>query len=102
MQVQADVTSASTLAEPQLPADVAISERGLDDFDAWDEDTQKQWKRFMKGSRSQEVCPTCLITIKQEHSGAGSHTTSCRVQIAFWLNQFLIWHAAHSTLQTCK
>ena len=56
MQVQADLSPASTLAEPQLPADIAISERGLDDFDAWDEDTQKQWKRFMKGSRSQEVC----------------------------------------------
>lgn len=26
-----------------------------DDFAAWDDDTQKQWKRFMKGSRSQEV-----------------------------------------------
>ena len=64
MQVQADVSATSTLAEPQLPADVAINERGLDDFDAWDEDTQKQWKRFMKGSRSQEVCQTCLKAIK--------------------------------------
>jgi len=32
-----------------------VSDKGLDDFAAWDDDTQKQWKRFMKGSRSQEV-----------------------------------------------
>lgn len=50
-----DMSSASTQADPQLPADSAVSERGLDDFDAWDEDTQKQWKRFMRGSRSQEI-----------------------------------------------
>ena len=60
MQMQAHVSSGSTLTQPQSPADSAISERGLDDFDAWDEDTQKQWKRFMKGSRSQEVCHSCL------------------------------------------
>ena len=51
------IASASTLAATFSPADQAISsEQGLDDFDAWDSDTQKQWKRFMKGSRSQEVC----------------------------------------------
>lgn len=66
MQVQADDSSASTLTEAQLPADSAVSERGLDDFDAWDEDTQKQWKRFMKGSRSQEVCLTCPMATKQK------------------------------------
>lgn len=59
MQLQVDMSSASTQADPQLPADSAVSERGLDDFDAWDEDTQKQWKRFMRGSRSQEVCRSC-------------------------------------------
>lgn len=32
-----------------------------DDFAAWDDDTQKQWKRFMKGSRSQEVCCHMLL-----------------------------------------
>lgn len=31
------------------------SNRGQDNFDAWDHNTQKQWKQFMKGSRSQEV-----------------------------------------------
>lgn len=76
MQLQADLSPVSVLAEPQLPADIAISERGLDDFDAWDEDTQKQWKRFMKGSRSQEVCQTQVMA-KQEHSGACSNSASC-------------------------
>lgn len=76
MQVQADGFSASTLTEPQLPADSAISERGLDDFDAWDEDTQKQWKRFMKGSRSQEVCQSCLMVMKQKHSGVCNKAVS--------------------------
>lgn len=51
----AGMSSASTQAEQHAPADSAVSEPGLDDFDAWDEDTQKQWKRFMKGSRSQEI-----------------------------------------------
>lgn len=29
--------------------------KGQDNFEAWDADTQKQWKQFLKGSRSQEV-----------------------------------------------
>ena len=91
MQMQADTSSAGTLApEPQLPADIAISERGLDDFDVWDEDTQKQWKRFMKGSRSQEVCQMHLMV---EHSGACSNLASYRKQLAVWLNYLSIWTA---------
>lgn len=77
MQVQAGMSSASTQAEQHAPADSAVSEPGLDDFDAWDEDTQKQWKRFMKGSRSQEVCYSCPIAVSHSHSRADS----CHVPI---------------------
>lgn len=56
MRVQAGTVSASTQPDSLLPTDSAVSENSLDGFDAWDEDTQKQWKRFMRGSRSQEVC----------------------------------------------
>ena len=90
MLLQVGMPSAGTQADLQLPADSAVSERGLDDFDAWDEDTQKQWKRFMKGSRSQEVshsCPTAVLML-------------CGVPIAhgYHLLRFLANQTCHSAV----
>ncbi|DBB12086.1 hypothetical protein WJX82_003916 [Trebouxia sp. C0006] len=51
MPISVASTSAST--SPTLNVDQSVTDK--DDFAAWDDDTQKQWKRFMKGSRSQEI-----------------------------------------------
>jgi len=48
------VASTSASTPSALNVDQSVTDK--DDFAAWDDDTQKQWKRFMKGSRSQEVC----------------------------------------------
>lgn len=55
----AQVASTSASTSPTLNVDQSVTDK--DDFAAWDDDTQKQWKRFMKGSRSQEVCCFMLL-----------------------------------------
>lgn len=50
-----DDSSSSSTSMPSTGttnADALSSDR---DFEAWDQDTQKQWKRFMQSSRSQEI-----------------------------------------------
>ncbi|DBA89722.1 hypothetical protein WJX79_009084 [Trebouxia sp. C0005] len=47
------VASTSASTSSALNMDQSVTDK--DDFAAWDDDTQKQWKRFMKGSRSQEI-----------------------------------------------
>ena len=55
----AQVASTSASTSSALNVDQSVTDK--DDFAAWDDDTQKQWKRFMKGSRSQEVCCHMLL-----------------------------------------
>ena len=55
----AQVVSTSASTSSALNVDQSVTDK--DDFAAWDDDTQKQWKRFMKGSRSQEVCCHMLL-----------------------------------------
>lgn len=50
--------ASSPAVAPNTSSDIVTDQgagKGQDNFDAWDEDTQKQWQKFLKGSRSQEV-----------------------------------------------
>lgn len=56
-------SSGSTAASPDIVTDQNAG-KGQDNFEAWDADTQKQWKQFLKGSRSQEVWHDIAQTVQ--------------------------------------